>query len=91
MGCYLEVDYPPDMTTKQVNAGGFAPGPCIELCTTDGSPYAAVHGGTECKCDVAFGRYGLQSDDACVMCVNSEDQMCRGVMPVYTTSKHCIQ
>ena len=88
MGCYLEVDHPPDMTTKKVSAAGFTPESCIDLCTTAGFPYAAVYKGTECKCDVTFGRYGLQPDDACAMCGNSADQMCHGVMPVYLTSKH---
>ena len=87
MGCYLEVDYPPDMTTTQVNAAGFDPETCVDICTTNGFRHAAVYRGTECKCDVAFGRYGLQADDDCALCFNSDDQLCGDVMAVYHTSK----
>ena len=84
MGCYLEVDYPEDMTTMDKNNGGYDVDTCILYCESGRAwQYAAVYGGTECKCDQAFGRYGLQPDDKCNMCEGSTDQLCRGTIAVY--------
>ena len=88
MGCYLEVDYPEDMTTMDKNDDGYDVDTCIMYCELVSDwQYAAVFAGTQCKCDQAFGRYGLRPDDKCTMCEGSTNQLCRGTIAVYNTGE----
>ena len=70
IGCFTDVEADRDLNAHSPTLGTVNALECRTACKTVGYPYAALQAGTDCRCDLTYGKHGSSTGNERLRLVN---------------------